>query len=100
VEEARSLQPIRFPPQKKRRVVDRNMDADETPAKYTINGRRAACCARAASGHAAAAPPSSVMNSRRFISRNSGHRRDMRLDGQYEGSPPISRVRAAASIVP
>ena len=32
---------------------------------------RSACCARAASGHAAAAPPSSVMNSRRFVCRES-----------------------------
>src|SRR5215831_14932343 len=31
----------------------------------------AACCARAASGHTAAAPPSSVMNSRRFVCRES-----------------------------
>src|SRR6516164_1783722 len=52
-----SRRPLRNP----RRVVDRNTDADETPAKYTIKGRRAASCARTASGHAAAAPPSSVM---------------------------------------
>src|SRR6266566_4452984 len=31
----------------------------------------AGCCARAASGHVAAAPPRSVMNSRRFVCRES-----------------------------
>src|SRR5467141_2712557 len=31
----------------------------------------AACCARAASGHATAAPPRRVMNSRRFVCRES-----------------------------
>src|SRR5437867_11859331 len=49
------------------------------------------CCAPAASGHAAAAPPSSVMNSRRFVCRESSI---LRGDGGSVMTVSLSRLEA------